>query len=187
MLSLFMRLCLLTVFFTALPLQAKELEGVSMTDTIEVAGQTLRLNGLGLREATFLKIDIYVAGLYLEQKSQDPNTIINSAGPKRLVLKFVHHAEKEKLTEAVKEGFENNGRSSKDLMTKINQFNSYLVEMKEGQEMHFDFLADGSTEVFVNKKHKGSIEGENFSQGLLAIWLGPKPPNTDLKQGLLGK
>jgi hypothetical protein len=36
---------------------------------ITVAGKTLTLNGMGLREATILNIDVYVAGLYVEHPS----------------------------------------------------------------------------------------------------------------------
>ncbi len=47
---------------------AAELAGVRMSDQVTVDGRTLSLNGLGLREATAFKVDVYVAGLYLEQK-----------------------------------------------------------------------------------------------------------------------
>ena len=33
---------------------------------------------------------------------------------------------------------------------------------------------------------KGPIPGEDFARALFGIWLGPKPPNPDLKSGLLG-
>ncbi len=169
------------------PVHAKKLAGVSMADKIDAAGKTLVLNGVGLREATFLKVDVYVAGLYLESKSNSSSTIINSDGPKRLVLKFVRDVERHKLTDAMKEGFEKNGRSSGKLAAKIDTLNGYLAEMKVGNQMSFDFLPDGNTKVFVNKKLKGIIAGKDFSKGLLAIWLGPNPPNAGLKRGLLGK
>jgi hypothetical protein len=34
--------------------------------------------------------------------------------------------------------------------------------------------------------HKGVIQGADFARSLFAIWLGPKPPTSDLKRGLLG-
>ena len=36
----------------------------------------IHLNGLGLRTATMLKVKVYVIGLYLENKSSDPQAII---------------------------------------------------------------------------------------------------------------
>jgi len=41
-------------------------------------------------------------------------------------------------------------------------------------------------EVDVNSKVQGTITGDDFARALLAIWLGPKPPNPGLKSGLLG-
>ena len=53
------------------PLLARECQGVNLPDQLQVSGKTLQLNGLGLREATIFKVRVYVAGLYLEQKSTD--------------------------------------------------------------------------------------------------------------------
>jgi hypothetical protein len=38
----------------------------------------------------------------------------------------------------------------------------------------------------INDKRIDSVEGKAFLKALLAIWLGPKPPNEPLKQGILG-
>lgn len=43
----------------------KECEGVSFSEQVQSEGGTLMLNGLGLRQATFLKINVYVAVLML--------------------------------------------------------------------------------------------------------------------------
>ena len=65
------------------------LQGVTLPDTATVAGKRLVLNGMGMRQATFLKVDVYVAGLYLEQPSSDPGLILQSKQTKQIVLKFV--------------------------------------------------------------------------------------------------
>ena len=62
-----------------LPACAAELAGVVMPEQVTVDGKTLVLNGLGLREATFLRVDVYVAGLYLEEKSQDADKTQDSS------------------------------------------------------------------------------------------------------------
>jgi len=41
-------------------------------------------------------------------------------------------------------------------------------------------------EVDVNGTVKGMVEGDDFAKAFLAIWLGAKPPNPNLKAGLLG-
>ena len=69
--------------------QAGNKAGVTMPDSILVGDKQLTLNGMGLREATWLNIDVYVGGLYLEHVSSDATSIIASNQTKRLVLQFV--------------------------------------------------------------------------------------------------
>lgn len=57
------------MFAFANPAAAGTKAGVTMRDTVTVANKQLVLNGMGLREATFLNIDVYVAGLYVDRKS----------------------------------------------------------------------------------------------------------------------
>ena len=60
------------------PAQAAKLAGVTMADTVTLDGKTLVLNGLGVRAATFMKVKVYIIGLYLENKSSDAKAIIAS-------------------------------------------------------------------------------------------------------------
>ena len=73
-------------------LQGASRAGVTLPDTTQVGGQTLVLNGLGVR--TKFTVKVYVAGLYLEQKSSDPDAIIKMNAPKQIVMKFVHSEQK---------------------------------------------------------------------------------------------
>jgi hypothetical protein len=57
---------------------AADLEGVFMPETRVVDGTQMRLNGIGLRTFSALGIRIYVAGLYLERRNRDPDTILHS-------------------------------------------------------------------------------------------------------------
>jgi hypothetical protein len=40
--------------------------------------------------------------------------------------------------------------------------------------------------VDMNGAAGSPIQGPDFAMALLSVWLGPKPPNADLKAGLLG-
>src|SRR5271167_4916624 len=87
-------------------LHGASLAGVTLPDTVQVGGKTLVLNGLGVR--TKLMVKVYVAGLYLEQKSSDSNAIIKADAPKQIVMKFVHGASKSQMTDAFDESFKDN-------------------------------------------------------------------------------
>jgi hypothetical protein len=177
-------LFLLALFSTSA--DAAQKGGVTMPDTAEVGGKTLVLNGMGIREATILNIDVYVAGLYLETKSQDGGAILGSNENKRLVLKFVRDVEKNDVTKAWTEGFERNAASQLGaLKARIDTINSWMADMKVGESMVFTYQA-GKIEVTVKGASKGTIQGDDFARAFFSIWLG-KPPNKGLKKGLLGK
>lgn len=52
--------------------QGKTCKGVSFPDQVQIEGSTLALSGLGLRQATMLKVNVYVAALYVTKTSSDP-------------------------------------------------------------------------------------------------------------------
>lgn len=165
---------------------AAEKGGVTMPDTKTVEGKSLVLNGMGLREATVFNVDVYAAGLYLETKSHDGKAIAASDQTKQLMLHFVRDVDKDDIVGAWNEGFKKNGGADQ---AKIDQLNSWMSDMKDGQEMYFNFKKDGEMKVIVNVKGttKGTISGDDFARVFLLIWLGDSPPNTGLRDGLLGK
>lgn len=71
-------------------------------------GTRLTLNGLGTREATMLKVNVYVAALYLENPSHDGDAICASEETRRLVLHFVRGLSGSDIAGAWSEGFEKN-------------------------------------------------------------------------------
>ena len=63
----------------SLSAEARTIGGVEMDETYEVNGTQLVLNGVGIREKFFA--DIYVAGLYLKEKSSDFRQIMDADEP----------------------------------------------------------------------------------------------------------
>jgi hypothetical protein len=61
-----------------------------------------------------------------------------------------------------------------------------IPDVKEGQTLTFTYLPGKGTTLQVGNKELGSLEGKGFADAVFSIWLGPKPPSEDLKQGLLG-
>src|SRR5512138_1589426 len=68
--------------------QARECRGVAFPEEIRIGDAALQLNGLGVRKATFLKVNVYVAALYVEHPSSDPAALMQ-AGADQLTLHFV--------------------------------------------------------------------------------------------------
>ena len=166
---------------------AGQLAGVSLPDETEAGGKTLVLNGLGLREATLLMVDVYVAGLYLESRTSDPSEILGSDRPKRLVLKFVRSVGREKLVEAWNEGLDKNAGEKREAVAGgFARLNAAMADVKKGDTLVLTFLPGEGTSVEVKGKPVGTIEGDDFQSVLFSIWLGADPPNVALRDGLLG-
>jgi len=165
----------------------KECKGVSFPEQMQSEGSTLKLNGLGLRQATFLKVDVYVAALYVTETSSDANAILKSSGPKELILHFVRDVGRTDLTKAWDEGFENNASSQLPaLKERIETFKGLMPDMSKGQRLRFVYKPGAGTSVDVNGAAKGTVAGDDFARALFSIWLGARPPNAELKAGLLG-
>jgi hypothetical protein len=166
---------------------AGELAGVSLPDQVTVGGNTLELNGMGLRKKMVIKV--YVAGLYLEEPSDDPAVIVGSTSTKRVVMHFLTGmATKTKMDEAWREGFEANSPDTYPaLADRVTTFMGFFGDMKDGDEIVLTVVPGSGTTAALNGQDKGTISGDDFGTGLLKVWLGDHPPSDDLKAGLLGK
>jgi len=180
---------LAVLFFVSVSLidvHAASLAGVTMPDTAQVGSANLVLNGLGLR--TKFMVKVYVAGLYLEQKSSDPNAILKSEGPKKIVMQFLHGVSKSQMTDAFTESFNDNSPDAmKTMKADIDRFLGIMEPLKSGDQMVFTYVPGTGTTVAINGQDKLTIAGSAFEPVLLSVWLGPKPPTADVKKGMLGK
>jgi hypothetical protein len=169
------------------PALAAEKEGVHFPDTDSVNGKTLVLNGLGVREATVLNVNVYVAGLYLLKRTSDANAILNADEEKKLVLQFVRDVDREDVVKAWSEGFKANaGGDYAALEARITKLLGWMSGVKEGDSFYFSYTPGKGLKVSIKGENKGTIEGFDFAKVFYKIWLGPKPPNEGLKKGLLG-
>lgn len=176
----------LSLLLSALNLQAASLAGVTLPDTQNVGGKTLVLNGLGIR--TKMMVKVYVAGLYLEQKTSDANAIIKSDAPKQIVMKFLHGASKSQMSDAFDESFSDNSPEAKKTMkAQIDQLLGALEPIKSGDEMVFTYVPGTGSSMAINGQNKVTIADPAFGPVLFSVWFGPKPPNADLKKGMLGQ
>lgn len=171
----------------SVPALADTLAGVTLPETMTVGDKTLVLNGMGVRTKFFVKV--YAAGLYLEKKSADANAIIQSDAAKRMVLQFIRsEVTREQMTEAFDEALKNNAPDkAASMQTEIGQFLKSLETMHEKEQLVVTYLPGTGTTITVRGKDKVTIPGAAFGQLVFSMWLGPKPPNGDLKNGLLGK
>ena len=176
----------LLLLASAFPLHAGTLDGVTLPDTVQAGSTTLILNGMGLRTKYMVKV--YVVGLYLPQKSSDTAEILKPTVTKRIVMHFVRNVSKSQLTDGFSESFENNTpEATKTLKPDIDRLFSALDSVKEGDELVFTDTPGTGTSIMIAGKETLTISGKLFAKMLFSVWLGPKPPNANLKKGLLGQ
>lgn len=177
---------LTAVALSAAAAGAAECVGVSFPDTLDVDGAKLVLNGLGLREATMLSVDVYVAGLYVPSRSTDGGKLAAADEAKKLLLKFVRSVGREDIAKAWSEGFEKNATDLAPLRKRIDELNGWMADMANGDELSFTYVPGTGLSVEVKGSPKGTIPGADFAAPFFSIWLGPSPPNEGLRKGLLG-
>ncbi len=180
---------LVLFFCISVSVQAKEMAGITVKDQITSANsEVLKLNGMGLREK--LWIDVYVGSLYLAKPSNNVADILSQPNALRIQLNFVYsEVTSKKLIKTWKEGFEKNQSKEKlqTLQSKIDRFYSFFEEsaMKTDQYV-IDYVPGQGTNVTKNNVLLGNIDGEDFKNALVEIWLGNHPADKKLKKGMLG-
>jgi hypothetical protein len=170
------------------PASAETCGGIEMADSTEVEETELVLNGLGLREATIFSVDVYVAGLYLEETSGDRSgpEVAASDTKKRLVLHFVRGVGKKKMVDAYRESFKKNGGDRYgSIKSKVDRLLGWISSVEEGQRHVYTYVPGEGVTIEIEGTTKGTIEGSTFGELFFEIWLGD-PPNEGLKRGLLG-
>ncbi len=155
-----------------------------MPDTISIKGKDLVLNGLGTRKATWLRVKVYVGGLFLEKKSKDANQILNSKSLKYIRMHFVRDVKKEKLVNGWNEAFKAAVKDLPRIQTRINEFNALMGDVKKNQEVVLTFTDKDVHVDFANLK-QGVIKGGDFSKDLLSVWF-INAKDEGLRDGLLG-
>jgi hypothetical protein len=170
----------------ALPAGAGTLAGVNLPDKAEAGGQTLVLNGLGLRTKFFIKV--YVGGLYLAQKEKAPAKVIAADAPRRMVMHFLYGVTKEQMCDAWKEGLEQNTpKAPADVKKSFASLCAWMEPIPKGNELVLTYVPGKGTEVTVNGKSKGTVDGKASSDAILNTWIGPDPgPGADFKKAVLG-
>jgi hypothetical protein len=180
-------LAVLLLLAAGRPAAARVIAGVDVPPTATLGSEEVVLNGAGIRVKLFMKI--YVGALYLKARQTSVDAVLSDPGAKRIVMNFLYKkVSTKKLVDGWNKGFTNNstGAEVKALQDRITLFNAMFDTVYRGDVIRLDYLPGTGTQVWINDTLKGTVAGEDFSRALLKIWLGPKPPDEDLKDAMLG-
>lgn len=150
------------------------------------AGTNLKLQGKGIRTKLFF--NLYTAGLYLQQPSNDAKTVLSGRVPLALRMEITSALiTSETMESAVRDGFKlSAGSQMAKLQPRIDQLIGIFKEKINKGDIYDFIYRPQNVIIQKNGKDAGIIPGADFMQAFYAIWLGDKPVQADLKEKLLG-
>ena len=160
---------------------AKEIEGHSYQDELNVGGHPLKLVGVGLRTKWFF--NVYTLGAYSKSGTRSARHLVNTDEPKFIWLRMMRSISAEKMNDAIDEGFEKNTPDGERAAFKerLDTLKSYMpATLKKHLHIGFTYRPGEGTLVTIGKTPKGTIAGADFARGLFSIWFGRKPVDKSL-------
>lgn len=153
-----------------------------------VSGQTLQLNGAGVRKKLFIKV--YAAALYSPQPIRTVAQVWASPGPKRFKVVALRGIDAASLGKAMSQTMSDNlpkERLSACIpgLLKMGDIFSKVKHLAAGDSFMLDDVPGQGTVVAVNDQTVAVIEGSSFFGCLMYNYFGEHPADATLKQNLL--
>lgn len=159
-------------------------EGVRFAPRVQVGDTPLVLHNAGLLRYRVV-IKAYVAALYLGE-GVPPSAALGDV-PKRLEAEYFWALDGEDFGPVTLEGIARNvdAATLERLRPRIARFGALFQDVKPGDRYALTYLPGRGTEVTLNGRPLGTVEGADFANALFAVWLGSAPLDEDLKTALL--
>lgn len=164
--------------------------GYVFPEQTQVAGSTLRLNGVGYRAVAWFRG--YAAGLYLASKASSVDGVLAMAGAKRLRMRMLIGVPAAEFVKAFDKGVARNTTAAelpalRDRMKLFDERVAALGQLRAGDLVDLDFLPEQGLQLLLNGEARGTpIPGGDLYTALLRLFIGQRPADPELKTGLLG-
>ncbi|RMH45715.1 MAG: TonB family protein [Gammaproteobacteria bacterium] len=152
-------------------------------------GSVLMLNGLG--KAKQLSDDFYIGALYLPRPIRSADGIASYTGPKRMEIRIVaKRVSGRRLNQYWKDAITINNDKSiwqpqvRDVLAFANLFKKH--NLTTGDTIDIDYLPGEGTLVYVNGYRIGRFSSGALYSLILNTWIGPRPPSSAFKIGIMG-
>jgi len=172
-----------SLLLLAAPAGARQIEGVDFPEAHEAAGVRLRLDCVGLLRYRVV-FRGYVAGLYL------PDAVPASAAlddvAKRLELSYFWDIDGEDFGKAAEAILARNvdAETLASLRPRLERLHALYRDVQPGDRYALTYVPGKGTELALNGKPLGTIEGADFAAAYYSIWLGSQPIDEVLKDQL---
>lgn len=154
---------------------------------IQVDGRKLTLNGQGLCEYGIFGIDLYYGAFYVERPAQEAAVILTDPQLAVVHLRFVRSLTKQQLGDAYAGSITaNRPDDAKAFEADIAQLRKLLQDVSDGDSLTFTVRPGRGVWVQCNGTLAGAIESVALSDLFVELYIGPKPPTSELRAALLG-
>jgi hypothetical protein len=167
------------------PAEGIEIEDVVFDKRVTVGQQVLEIKGAGvLRYLRFIKA--YAGALYTEP-GIGAETVLSDT-PKRLEIEYFQAIKGKDFGPATYEGLSNNldPAEIERLRPRIDYHNGLYVDVQPGDRYALTYIPGMGTELALNQRPVGVIEGADFAAAIFSLWLGENPFDRQFKNALLG-
>ncbi len=165
---------------------AARIEGVDFDDRVSASGVEFKLNSVGLLRVRVL-IKAYVAGLYLGPGA-DPDDILADT-PKRLEISYFWALSAADFVTSTREAIQRNTSAStfQKIGPQVDRFLALYRGVEPGDRYALTYVPGVGTELALNGRPLGNVEGAEFAAAVFAVWFGPREIDSALKKSLLAK
>ncbi len=149
---------------------------------------SMSVTGVGLREKTFLKVDVYTIVSYVGEgfAGSAAEDVLAFDGPKRLRMDLRRGFSREKLVNSFSDTIEKNYDDMSAFAADMEAFLAYFDrDAQEDDVLVFDWKPGKGLVTTLNGEVKGVLENPAFAEALWTIWFGKKPASGDLKKALV--
>jgi|GEM_PF-600884 len=167
--------------------------GFPQSIALEAGGKTFDLvaTGVGLREATFLKVNVYAAASYVavgfDGGKHPAEALVAADMPKRIVMKFVRDVGADDVSKAYREGLEKNAKNEmKAFAEDLDAFLGFFSkDVKVGDTMTITYVPGIGLSATHNDRSLEAIADPGLARAVWAIWFGKKPVSKNLRRDML--
>ncbi len=161
-------------------------------ETISLGGETITMvaSGIGLREKTIMKVDVYLIVSYVDiavdlgDKPADAIRTLDVA--KRIQMDLRRGFSREKLANSFSEVIAKNYDDMTAFEADLDVFLAYFDrDAQENDRLVFESVPGVGLTTFLNGKIKGTIRNPAFTEALWTVWFGEKPADGGLKKALV--
>ncbi len=162
-------------------------DGAVFPATLAAAGQTLALNGVGVR-VFFHLVDGYATALYLRAPAHTADAVLAAPAPKAIVTRFLHDASLDQIrseTQAIHRRYCAHATCADTEQAAYTLFVAHLGAVHRGDTQLILLTATG-VELRRNDQPVLTIPDPAFGSGLLSSLVGDASPTGGYRRGILG-